>query len=181
MAIMRLLIVRVAALLCAAACMSIAAQAQPLEVAVKAAFLPKFAPYVTWPLAGAGDSYVICIVGRDPFGSLVDEAAAGQRIDGRPIAVRRLAKVDRTIPCHMAFLAGSPSQSVEEALDALRGVPMLTVTDGRVSRARGIIHFELSGGRVRFHIDDAVAARAGLNISSKLLSLALSVRPRARG
>jgi hypothetical protein len=32
--------------------------------------------------------------------------------------------------------------------------------------------------RVRFEIDDAAAARNGLTISSKLLGLALSVKPR---
>lgn len=157
--------------------------AQPLETAVKAAFLPKFAPYAAWPSASvppAGTPYVVCVVGHDPFGQLLDEAAAGQRRDSSPITVQRLSRIDGRSGCHIAYLGGSPAQPVAAALTALAGSPTLTVTDARVGRDRGMVHFELKSGRVRFHIDDAAAARANLALSSKLLSLALSVKQRGR-
>jgi len=159
------------------------ARAQPMEAAVKAAFLPKFAPYATWPSTWApagGSPLVLCIVGRDPFGALIDEAVEGARRDASPIVVRRLARVERSSGCHIAYLGGSPVQPVTAALAAIAGAPMLTVTDARVGRDRGMLHFELRDGRVRFHIDDAAAARAQLGVSSKLLSLALTVRQRGR-
>lgn len=159
------------------------AGAQPMEAAVKAAFLPKFAPYATWPtsLAAAPASpFVICIVGRDPFGALIDQAAEGARREASPVVVRRLERVERNSGCHIAYLGGSATQPVAAGLAAIGGAPVLTVTDTRVGPDRGILHFELSGGRVRFHIDDAAAARAQLGVSSKLLSLALTVRPRGR-
>jgi hypothetical protein len=65
-------------------------------------------------------------------------------------------------------------------LAALRGQPALTVTDAAMGPARGMIHFTLQGGRVRFHIDDDMAARSNLAISARLLGLALSVKPRSR-
>lgn len=160
------------------------AQAQPLEAAVKAAFLPKFAPYVSWPppaTPAPGEPYVICVVGRDPLGTLLDDAASGERLGASPIVVRRLERVDRSSACHMAFLGGSGRQPVGAALATLGGAPVLTITDARIARERGMVHFDLKGGRVRFHIDAAAAHRAGLGLSSKLLSLALSVRQRARG
>lgn len=160
-----------------------AARAQPLETAVKAAFLPKFAPYVAWPASATpapGAPYMLCVVGRDPFGALVDEAVAGERIGPSPIMVRRLDRVDRGAGCHLAFLGGSGSQPVAAALDGLEGAPVLTVTDARIAKRRGMVHFELRGGRVRFHIDDAAAARSGLGLSSKLLALAATVRQRGR-
>jgi hypothetical protein len=159
------------------------AAAQPMEAAVKAAFLPKFAPYATWPAAAApaaGAPFVICIVGRDPFGMLIDEAVKGERRDAAPIVVRRLDRIERRSACHIAFLGGSATQPVAAALAAVAGAPVLTVTDARVGRDRGMLHFQLDDGRVRFHIDDAAAARAQLGVSSKLLSLALSVRQRGR-
>lgn len=159
------------------------AKAQPLEAAVKAAFLPKFVPYVSWPppaTPAPGEPYVICVVGRDPLGSLLDNSASGERLGTSPIAVRRLVRIDRDSGCHMAFIGGSAVQPIGAALGALNGAPVLTVTDGRLARQRGMVHFDLRGGRVRFHIDDAAAHRAGLGLSSKLLSLALSVRQRAR-
>jgi hypothetical protein len=160
-----------------------AAQAPALETAVKAAFLPKFAPYVSWPSAAtppAGSPYVICVVGRDPFGALLDDAAAGERIGASAFVVRRLVRVGRDSDCHMAFIGGSPQQSVADALAALDDAPVLTITDERLAPERGMVHFELKGRRVRFHVDEASATRAGIGFSSKLMRLGLTVK-RGRG
>lgn len=149
-----------------------------LASAVKAAYLLKFAPYVAWPQAGGG-AFVICIVGHDPFGGLLDRVAQGQAIAERPVIVRRMDEIDAGAPCQVAFLGGGKRQSVAQALAAVRRAPVLTITDGAIGTARGMIHFELTGDRVRFLIDDQAAAVSALSISSKLLSLALSVRTRA--
>ena len=50
------------------------------------------------------------------------------------------------------------------------------VTDG--ANAPGMINFVLKDNRVRFIVDDDAAAQSGLTISSKLLSVALAVKPR---
>lgn len=149
-----------------------------LASAVKAAYLLKFAPYVAWPQTGGG-AFVICIVGHDPFGGMIDRVAQGQTIAERPVVVRRMDEVDANPPCHVAFLGGGKRQSVAQALSTVRRAPVLTITDGAIGTARGMIHFELTGDRVRFLIDDQAAAVSALSISSKLLSLALSVKTRA--
>jgi uncharacterized Zn-binding protein involved in type VI secretion len=153
------------------------AAAPPSDLAVKAAFLTKFPAYVAWP-AGArprpGAPLQICLVGGDPFGRLLDEAARGQQIDGHPLQVRRLDASGQAAGCHVAFLqGGTPS------LQALQGKPVLTVTDARAGPQGGMIHFVIHQGRVRFTIDEAQAARSGVAISSRLLGIALSVRQRS--
>ena len=155
--------------------------ASELEYAVKATYLYKFAPFVHWPESSqaAGAGFEICIVGRDPFGALLDDAVRGEQVRGQPIAVRRLPEIARASGCGIVFAGGSSAQSVREILDAVAGEPVLTVTDVALSRtAKGIVHFVILDDRVRFEIDDQAAAENGLMISSKVLSLALSVRPR---
>ncbi len=63
----------------------------------------------------------------------------------------------------------------------MKGAPILTVTDSsmRGPGSKGVIDFVIKDNRVRFDIDDQAAAKNGLNISSKLLSLAVAVRPRS--
>jgi hypothetical protein len=161
----------------AALCAPMPALAQAAsEAGVKAAFLVKFGAYVGWPPAAG--PIMLCLVGRDVFGSALDRAAAGEQIDGRRVEVRRMESISRESRCDIAFIGGSARQPVPAALAVLRGAPVLTVTDSRLGNARGMIHFQLSESRVRFHIDDRAAAGAGLGISSKLLNLALSVRMR---
>ena len=45
-----------------------AAAAEPLEYAVKAAYLTKFGIYVEWPGLAPGAPLNLCIAGADPFG-----------------------------------------------------------------------------------------------------------------
>lgn len=164
-----------------------AATADPPSMApenqVKAAFLAKFAAYVNWPPAAMGaanDPIQICIIGRDPFGPVLDQMISRQHVDLHPFIVRRLGSTTGATSCHVAFLGGSATQSVGAMADGLRGKPILTVTDGALGAERGIVHFMLKEERVRFHIDDARAAQANLAISARLLSLALSVKPRTQ-
>jgi len=156
--------------------------ANDLESAVKASFLSKFAAFVQWPpstFAPPGTPLVICVQGGDAVAALAERAAAGQVAWSRPMAVRRLAAVGPGSGCSIAYIAGSPAQSVGQALGALRRAPVLTVTDAGLAKGgRGMIDFIIVGNRVSFDINDAAAAESGLTISSKLLNLARSVNRR---
>lgn len=142
-----------------------------LETGVKATYLYKFAPFVEWPasvFASPESPITICVVGSDPFGPALDQVASRQRIGGRPLAVRHLASVARDSGCQIAYLDGT------QAPDALHGEPVLTVTDGAPEGARGIVNFVIQEGRVRFTIDNRQAEESHIDISSKLLTLAVA-------
>lgn len=151
------------------------AQGASLEYPVKAAYLAKFAPFVDWPpgaLASDASPFNICVVGRDPFGVLLDRAVAGQKIGAHPIVARRLPRAEDATGCQVLYIVGSKEQPVVDALRTLRGAPVLTVTDQAHGDAQGVIHFVIRENRVRFYIDADSASQNGLKISSKLLSLA---------
>jgi len=147
--------------------------AEPLESAVKAAYLAKFAFYVDWPpsaFSAPTSPLSLCVVGEDPFGGVLDDAVAGQQVQGRAITVRRIRANARDPSCHIAYLGA------DARADNWRGGAVLVVTDG--AGAPGMINFVLKDNRVRFIVDDDAAAQNGLTISSKLLSVALAVKPR---
>lgn len=156
------------------------ALAQSLEYPVKATYLYKFAPFVEWPSSafdGPSAPLVICVAGPDPFGAVLDQAVSGQRLGARPVIVRRAPKADRAAGCHILYISGP---AAAEALSATRGAPVLTVTDSErgPGASRGVIDFVIRDNKVRFQIDDQAAQHNGLSISSKLLSLAVAVKPR---
>jgi len=173
---------RIAAALSAVLAMSAApeaarAEGASIEYAVKAAYLYKFAPFVQWPpaaFASPSSPFHLCILGRDPFGTNLDRAVSGQRVEEHPVIVRRLLRVDAASGCHIVYLGASPNQTAAEALRALRGLPILTVADNGGTGA--IIRFVVKDNRVRFDIDAEAATANRMTISSKLLSLATSAR-----
>ena len=146
-----------------------------LEFAVKSTFLYKFATFVEWP-AGSFESdsspFNLCVVGADPYGGRIAQAVAGQSVGKHPIVLRQLARADARSNCHAMFLSGSANQDVDDALRAVDGTPVLTVTDSALGPAAGIMHFVIVNDHVSFDIDNVAATRNHLVISSKLLSLA---------
>jgi len=152
-----------------------AASADALEYAVKANYLYKFAPFVEWPsgaFVSATSPFSVCLLGADPFGHTLDEVVRGQRVDGRPVVVRRVRVAGAAGDCHVLYLGRQRPQSADESLKAVRGAPVLTVTDDGQGVHGGIVHFVLVNGRVRFNLDAEHAQASGLVLSSKLRALA---------
>jgi hypothetical protein len=149
-----------------------AARADSLEYAVKAAYLTKFAPFITWPDAAA--PVTLCVLGENPFASKLEQAAQGAR--DPLLSVRHVTAPDTA--CQILFL-GVNDAGAQAALEALRGKPVVTVTDSDV-KAHGVISFIVTDNHVRFDIDDAAAASGGISISSKLLGLAHAVKLRGQ-
>lgn len=157
------------------------AQQANLEAAVKATFLYRFGSFVEWPptaFARPDAPLVVCVFGAPSFAQVVERAAGGEQVAGRPVLVRRLSVVARDSGCHILYAAGAGDQSVAQALAAVRGQPVLTVTDSNFGATRGAVHFVVVQDRVRFHIDRGAAEQNFLTLSSRLLSIALSVRRR---
>jgi hypothetical protein len=150
-----------------------------LENAVKAAYLVKFAPFVDWPpraFPGPASPFAICVMGADPFGGALDQAVAGQRVGDHPVVVRRLSTPPAGMDCQVLYLGRAPERRLRDVLGAVRGQPVLTVTDQGGRGPGAVIRFVLRQGRVRFAIDEIAAETNGLMISSKLLNLAATVR-----
>jgi hypothetical protein len=182
---MALLMRKTSALLVAGACLAgllrVEAAEPSLEYAVKAAYLVKFAPFIDWPESAFPTPAAplnICVMGADPFGAALDQAAQGQRDGDHPLTIRRMNASDSGISCQIVFAAG-PTAAVAADMDKLKSQPVLTVTDsGAVSQ--GIISFVVVGDHVRFDINEAQADAVGIRISSKLLGLAHALRRNIR-
>lgn len=157
---------------------AVAADSTSLEYAVKAAYLYKFGLYVEWPptaFASPGSALNLCIVGEDPFGATLDEAVKNQVINGRSIVIRRMKTDAQESGCHIMYLGAGDILRTAQNPQAMRSKGVLTVSD---MPGIGIINFVIKDNRVRFDIDEEAAAQSGIGISSKLLDLALTVKPR---
>lgn len=159
-----------------------AAMAQLADaVAIKAVFLARFGSFVGWPAAAfpaADTPLTICVADSAPLLLELERAARGETASGRPISVRAVRAPSRARDCHILFAGARTTLSVAAYLNAVRGRPVLTITDIRNGGVRGVIHFVIVENRVRFHIDQAAAQRQGLRLNARLLDVALTVRGR---
>jgi YfiR/HmsC-like len=150
------------------------------EYDVKAAFLYKFASFVDWPEPARNEAVGICIVGRDPFGSALERVVEGKTIGGRAFVVRRLKDWKAGAPCHILFIGGSDPQRLRAVLGQVRHEPILTVGDiPGFCESGGGINLMVVDSKVKLEINVDATARSGLQVSSKLLSLARIVHDTA--
>ena len=165
----------VALLLCICLSFPSLAQTSSREYNIKAAFLYNFTQFVEWPpkaFAGSETPFVIGIIGDDPFRSVIDETVTGEKVNGRPIVVRRYRDVQDVKNCHILYISLKEALRVTEILSAVPAY-VLTVSDiPNFARTGGMIHFLNQSNKIRLQINSAVAKAADLNISSKLLRVA---------
>lgn len=150
---------------------------------MKATYLYNFARFTEWPAGAAanGDSFAICILGRDPFGGALDSTLAGETIDGKPVLAKRISQPQESAGCRIVFISGSEEARLKEILAAIDKSSVLTVSDmPQFSRRGGMIQFVLEGSRVRFEVNLTNAQNAGLTLSSELLKVSVAVRRNIR-
>jgi len=154
------------------------------EYLIKAGFIFNFAKFVEWPtsaFAQPDSPIVIGILGTDPFGTIIDQIVQDKKIGARGFAVKRLkwgSDVKDLRDCKILFVSASEKAHMDELLQMMKGLPVLTVgeTPGFAERG-GVIRFVLEDNRVRFEVNVEAAHQAELTISSRLLTLARIIQP----
>lgn len=148
----------------------------PGEYQIKAAFIFHFAKFVEWPSSALGTTnspIIIGVLGDNPFHEDLEKTVRNKTVDDHPLVVKQFQSVAEALGSHILFISASEKGRLAEILKELRGRSVLTVGDmDRFDENGGMINFVLEDSKIRFKINNEAASKAGLKISSKLLSLA---------
>lgn len=152
--------------------------AKPGEYGVKAVYLFNFGKFIEWPAsAKKDDSFAICVLGADPFGSVLDATLAGETIENQKLVARRIASARDAADCRILFVSASEAPRLKDILASLNKSAILTVSDlPDFTVDGGMIQFVLQGDKVRFEVNLTAAEKANLTLSSQLLKVAQAVR-----
>jgi hypothetical protein len=141
-----------------------------------AAIILNFARFTEWPptrFATATAPIVLCADSSDPFTASLG-ALDGQVVGARRLSVRRMTTEDFGPECHLAFIP--PARASTTRLSTLEQQGVLLIGEGEDFARSGAIALVRVGREIRFEVNDRVAQRSGVKLSSKLLRLALTVR-----
>ncbi|HEB68061.1 MAG TPA: YfiR family protein [Desulfobulbus sp.] len=146
---------------------------QAEEAQLKAAYIYNFGKYVTWPAKMATGPVKICLLGRqDPMAGSLGKLA-GKTIRDRDVTFDVLDSVSAKTDCEVLFISHSRQEQLAGVLAQLAGHGVLTVSDIQGFAGRGgMIELVKKKNKIRFIINIDSVRRAGLIISSRLLSLA---------
>jgi hypothetical protein len=152
------------------------AQVVSHEYPLKAVFLLNFAQFTGWPASTfehADSPLVIGVLGTDPFGAVLDDAVRGETVNGRKFVVQRYRHVADATNCQILFISQSETPHWDAIMAALKGKPVLTVSEIEGTSYRGVcVRFITENNKIRLRINTATLKNAGLTMSSQLLRLA---------
>ncbi len=151
------------------------ALAQPvLEYRVKTAFIYNFLAFTQWPASGT-QIINLCLYGEDHFGQEIDKLQ-NKSIGTSSIKVLRINDPDQLKQCQAVFFSKAVNNSLAGILSSLSDKPVLTLADHSNAISKGaIINLNLIHEKIVFEINLGAARKTGLDISSKLLQLAIKV------
>lgn len=145
----------------------------PRENAMKAGFLLNFGRFVKWPQKSLGEKTInYCIVEPNPFKGLSDDFNS-RRVRNREVRllVINSHQLELINDCHVLFMPKKATLLLtKKIVSKASKLPVLTVSDG--DKGAIITLFE-KDNKLRFAIDINLSEKAGLDISSKLLNLAI--------
>ena len=155
-----------------------AQKAGATESQVKAAYLYNFGKFVRWQTdrIGSPQTLTICVLGKDPFGAVLDATVEGESIDGKKITVKRLSTIQDLTSCSILFIATSEESRLGPVLSAAQHQGLLTVSDiPHFAEHGGIIGFVMLQDKIRFEVNRSAAEQSHLTLSSELLKVASRV------
>ena len=156
---------------------SVVAQPDRLtESEIKAGFLYNFTKFVEWPpqtFAHPNAPFVLGVIGSNPFGDLLTDAAAGKTVDGRAVLIKQFSHEEDFSACQILFVSSSEKKRTAQILERLKGATVLSVGEGDAfTQAGGMIAFIIEGDKVRLAINLEAALAARLKISAKVIAVA---------
>ena len=145
----------------------------PSEYQVKAKYLYNLARFVDWPehtFADSNSSYIIGILGEDPFGIDLEKTVEGKKVKGRNFSVKRFKNCTHLEFCHILFINLGNPRKLHEAIKKIDDKNILTVGDTEnFAHNGGIINFIIKEKKIRFQVNLQAAETSDIQISSKIL------------
>jgi hypothetical protein len=152
------------------------------EYQIKAAFLYKFAKFVKWPpetFASEESPIVIGILGKDPFGPILDQGLKENQAGERKFVIKRVKDAREGVACQILFVSASEQKNFPQILSSLQGA-VLTISDvPGFARMGGIINLPSENNKIRVEVNLEQSKKAGLKINSQLLGIATLVETKA--
>jgi len=151
------------------------------ERSVMATYIYRFITYAEWPASvfpNADAPIVIGVVNADDIAAELEQVVRGRTAQNRRLQVRRIGPSEAVTDAHVLFVGRDVAPKYFQAAKSLAERPVLTITDSERGADQGsMINFVQADGRVRFEVNVAVAEKSGIRLSSKLLTVAMRVRP----
>lgn len=144
-----------------------------------AVFFGRFSNYIELPDRGA-KQFVITLIDENPFGRLLDDLYKGKLINGKPVEVRYVTRIEDIGQSDILFVTLVNPRTRQDAIDYAGKKSILTISTAMGFAERGgIIQLDFLQQHTRIKINHGAAVKSNIRIGAPLLSLATVIRGEA--
>jgi hypothetical protein len=141
-----------------------------------AVFFGRFSSYIELP-DRAARQFVITLIDENPFGNLLTDLYRGKLINGKPVEIRQVSRVEDIGQSDILFVTLVNPRTRQEAIAYARKASILSISTAMgFAEGGGIIQLDFLQQHTRIKINYAAAVKSNIRIGAPLLSLATVIR-----
>lgn len=150
------------------------ASVKTIETEIMVACIYNFARFTSWPPSDNQPHLNIAFTG-DSLVATSMNALNHKQIEGKTIMVEKFAE-DKSDELQIIFVSSTEAEQTQKLIALYEDKPVLTISDqpGFVANG-GMIELFFLNNKIRFKINNRLAHKCGIKISSQVLNLAHEV------
>ncbi len=144
----------------------------------KATFTQNFIRYVGWTDQSKQGDFVIGVLRDGTVANFLKQQSAGKKFGLQSVVVKEFKNVEEVSKCQVLYVSSSINFSKHSAtIFSKLGKGALVVTEAEGATGSGsIINFVVRDNVLKFEISESNAAKQGLSISSRLMTLPAAIK-----
>lgn len=143
---------------------------------IKAVYLYNFSKYVEWPEEYKNGSFVVTVIGNNPYLLAELEKMSQKKVGTQPISIKSISSVSSIEKSNIIFVPFESSGELTEIINKMKGRSTLVVTEKPgLAKQGAAINFIIKENKQLFELNKSNAERYKLKISSSLIPLAILV------
>lgn len=142
----------------------------------QALFIYNFTKFIDWPQSYKSGKFRIGVYGSSSIISELKSIAQTKTVGSQQIEVTKVNTEEEASKCHMLYIPGNKSSSLQEIVAELSNKPLLIIVDDKGAAKNGAgISFLVQGGKQKFEINTNRIKSCGLKVDQSLINLGIEV------
>lgn len=153
-------------------------KAQEIDYKSYSVYVYNFIKYIEWPEASKKGDFVIGIIGDSPVIGELKKLAVSKKANGQTITIKKFSSIAEVSNCQILYISSSKSGTLKEALEKIKNMPTLLVTEreGLARKGAGINFVTMEDETLKFELNKKAIESHNLQIASVLVTLGIPIR-----
>lgn len=143
----------------------------------KSIFIYNFTKLIEWPADKQSAEFIITVYGNSGITSELKALAAKMKVNNKPIVIKQVTGLSPVPVTHILYICKDKTTDLSANSSNMINKNILIITEKpSACNAGSAINFVSNAGNLGFEINPANVEKAGLKVSSQLLSLGTVIK-----